>query len=137
MRTRDREQRYDSGPPPREPFALSLAGAEQCLMGARQLRGVCVRYGDPARPDHKTPHGRFHQKLLRHRVDQRRLWAKALHKAGHGMTAEEAEYLLDDTEAGLVGERLPDEVVSSPPASVNIGDAVAGIAKGIPGGTGG
>ena len=137
MRTRDREQPFDSGPPPREPFALSKAGAEQCLMGARQLRGVCVRYGDPDHPDHKTPHGRFHQKLLRHRVEQRRLWAKALHKAGHGMKAEETEYLLDDAEAGLVGERLPDEVVSSPPPSVNIGEAVAGIAKTMGGETDG
>jgi len=106
--------------------------AESALVGARHLRGVCTRQGDPDNPDYNTEHGKAHRADLRRRIAGKRWRAKDLRGAGHGLIADEMVFLLDEAEEGLRGERQPEVAVEAAPRQMTIGDAVRGVAKSMP-----
>ena len=104
-------------------FIYSVEGIDQMLRGMRFLRGAVRRSDLMERAAWVTV-------KVRRCVNLRR-WARGI-PPNLGGYREEAEHLLDQIEAALSGEPLPETVEAEPTPARSVRDVVAQVAKPMP-----
>ena len=104
-------------------FIYSVEGIDQMLRGMRFLRGAVRRSDLMERAAWVTV-------KVRRCVNLRR-WARGI-PPNLGGYREEAEHLLDQIEAALSGEPLPETVEAEPTPARSVRDAVGQVVKSVP-----
>lgn len=108
----------------RPAFIYSFEGIEQILRGMRFLFGATRRSDLMDKP-------LWVKGKVRRCVNLRR-WVRGI-PADLGGYREEAEHLLDQIEAGLGGDPLPETEEAEPTPARSVRDLVAPVAKAMPG----